>query len=180
MRIFLLLCVFLTTALSSETKIDHCATSNLAVGVRELLNSKFGDLRSKTLADLEGDDQRLWLTSNPRSCPGIAVGNFEGSGKPEYAILLIPASGTEVEYKVVVFAAVNGSSQYRTTVLDYGSSTPNSGLVLSRVPSGRQTGFDETKSVSLKLDGINVEWLEKSSVLYYYSNGRFRHLQTSD
>jgi len=40
--------------------------------------------------------------------------------------------------------------------------------------------FGDTKSVHLKVDGINVEWLEKSSVLYYWSNGKYQTIQTSD
>ena len=180
MRALVLLLLFSTMHGLSETNANRCAMGNLPAGVQELLKSNYGTLRPKTLADLEGDGQKLWLSLNPHSCPGIAVGNFEGSGKNEYALLLIPASGTEVEYKVVVFAAPKGSSRYTTTLLDHGTNTPDSGMVISRVPPGKQTGFDETNSVRLKLDGINLQWLEKASVLYYYSNGAYHHLETSD
>jgi hypothetical protein len=79
-----------------------------------------------------------------------------------------------------VIAQRKGSAEYHTTVLDHGPSTHNSGMVISRVPPSKQTGFDETKSVILRLDGVNVEWLEKSSVLYYFSSGKYHELQTSD
>jgi hypothetical protein len=48
------------------------------------------------------------------------------------------------------------------------------------VPPGKQTGFDDGQSIVLKIDAVNVEWLEKSSVLYYYANGKYHQLQTSD
>jgi len=53
-------------------------------------------------------------------------------------------------------------------------------LVISRVPPGKHTGFDTTQSVRLRLDGLEAEWLEKSSVLYYWRDGKYRSLQTSD
>ena len=60
------------------------------------------------------------------------------------------------------------------------SRAPSSGLVISKVPPGRYPGFDTTQAVRLKLDGLEAEWLEKSSVLYYWRNGKYRTLQTSD
>jgi hypothetical protein len=41
------------------------------------------------------------------------------------------------------------------------------GLVISKQPPGTYSDFDTSKSVRLTLNGVNVEWLEKSSLLYY-------------
>jgi hypothetical protein len=56
----------------------------------------------------------------------------------------------------------------------------DSGLVISKVSPGRYTGFDTTQSVRLSVDGLEAEWLEKSSVLYHWQNGKYQTLQTSD
>jgi len=55
-----------------------------------------------------------------------------------------------------------------------------SGLVISKVPPGEYSGFDSTQSIELKLDAVEAEWLEKSSVLYFWKNGKYQTLQTSD
>jgi|SRR5581483_3471163 len=179
MRIALLLSLLLTVPALAQTH-DPCAVGTLPTGVQELLKSKYHGLRPKTLSDLAEDDQKLWLASNPHSCPGVAVGAFEERSHRGYAILLVPKSGADGEYKLVVVTQHEASAEYHVSLLTHGSNTPNSGLVISRVPPGKQTGFDESKSVTLRRDGINLEWLEKGSVLYYYSSGRYRELQTSD
>ena len=181
MQVYLPLFLLLTLPLPAQKKPDPCAMSNLPSGVQDLVKSRFPDLRPKRFSDLGEDDQKLWSTSsNSHYCPGIAIGSFEEPSQREYAILLIPKAGPENRYIVVVLAPSKSSTKYHASSLDHGASTPNSGLVISRVPPGNQEGFDESKAVKLELDGINVEWLEKSSVLYYYSNGRYHHLQTSD
>ncbi|MGH9516236.1 MAG: hypothetical protein ACRD3P_11225 [Terriglobales bacterium] len=180
MRLYMALFLLWTTSMLSQKNADPCAMGSLPAGVQELVVDKYPGLRPKALSDLEGYDRKLWVTSNPHACPGVAVGNFEEASQRGFAILLIPKSGVEEQYKVVVIAQSKGSRQYHLSVLDHGISTPNSGLVISKVPPGKQTGFDESKSIRLKLDGIDVEWLEKSSVLYYYSGGRYHELQTSD
>jgi hypothetical protein len=32
----------------------------------------------------------------------------------------------------------------------------------------------------LKLDALNVEWIEKGTVLYYWAHGRYRTIEPSD
>lgn len=179
MRVFLAL-FFFTLPLLAQKKLGSCAVENLPSGVQVLLKTKYQESRPKALSDLEEYDQKLWLASNPHSCPGIAVGSFEEQHKNAYAVLLVPRSETEKQYRFVVFAQSQGSTTFHSTLLDHGENIPNSGLVISRVPPGKQTGFEEGTPVTLKLDGLNLEWLEKSSVLYYYSNGSYHQLQTSD
>jgi hypothetical protein len=177
---FTLLTCLLASPLWATKAANPCATTTLPKAVRRSLESKYSDWRPKAMADLEEGDRRLWLADNPYSCPGLAVGSFEAPHQRAYAFLLVPKSGAEDQYKVVVIAQRKGSAEYHITLLDHGPSTPNSGMVISRVPPSKQTGFDETKSVILRLDGVNVEWLEKSSVLYYFSSGKYHELQTSD
>jgi hypothetical protein len=152
----------------------------LPTEVQHLLGSKYPNLRPKTMSDLDPDDQRLWLTQSPDSCPGIAVGNFEERGQLAYAMLLIPNAEPRTEYKIVIAVKSLQSSDYSLRILDHGSDTTDSGLVISKTGPGKYQGFDESKSVQVKLDGLNVEWLEKSSLLYYYSQGKYHELQTSD
>lgn len=108
------------------------------------------------------------------------AGHFEQSDRVAYAILLVPKLSDTASYKVIAVSKV--SDEYAVRLLDHAeiSTYFDSGLVISKEPPGTHSGFDETKSVRLRLDGVNVEWLEKSSVLYYWSKGKYRSVQTSD
>jgi hypothetical protein len=145
-----------------------------------LLDQRFPDWRPKHLSDLSGYDKKLWLETHPKGCPGIAVGHFEQPDRVGYAVLLIPKSGHTASYKIIVLS--KGSDEYAVRLLDHaeGTTYSDSGLVISKEPHGTYSEFGDTKSVRLKLDGVNVEWLEKSSVLYYWEHGKYRSIQTSD
>jgi hypothetical protein len=147
---------------------------------KQLLDQKFSGWQPKSLSDLSEGDKKLWLESNPKKCPGIAVGHFEQTDHVAYAILLVQKSGDDGSYKIIVLSKL--SDGYAVRLLDHSErkSGPDSGLVISREPHGRYSEFGDAKSVRLKLDGVNVEWLEKSSVLYYWSHGMYRSIQTSD
>jgi hypothetical protein len=67
-------------------------------------------------------------------------------------------------------------------ILDHAKG-PRSGaanLVVSRLRPGTYPNFDGTKSLRLKLDTINVEWIEAAAVVYYWASGQYRTLQTAD
>ena len=159
---------------------EACPAISLPPQVQALLDHKFPKLRPKNLSDLGAYDKKLWLETHPRECPGIAVGHFESPSRMAYAILLVPKSGPVSEYKVVVLSKV--LDKYIFRLLDHAEegTFADSGLVTSKEPRGKYSDFGETRSVHVNVDAVNVEWLEKSSVLYYWSRGAYRSLPTSD
>ncbi len=170
--------VFAPLSLAQSSSV--CRDAILPSQVQALLEKKFPDWRPKHVSDLSGYDKKLWLETHPRECPGIAVGHFEQADRVAYAILLVPRSGHTASYKIVVLSEV--SDQYAVRLLDHAEEKgdSDSGLVISKEPHGMYSDFGDTKSVRLKLDAVNVEWLEKSSVLYYWSRGIYHSMQTSD
>ena len=91
----------------------------------------------------------------------------------------MPASRPDNGFKLLV-ASKHSGHLYRFTVLDHNDKLGDQGMVISRVEPGKYTDFERTRSVRIKLDAINVEWLEKASVLYYWADDRYQTLQTSD
>jgi len=158
----------------SLAQSDRCDL--LPLQAKGLLDQRFPDWRPKYLSDLSGYDKKLWLETHPKECPGIAVGHFEQPDRAGYAVLLVPKSGHTAS-KIIVLS--KGSDEYAVRLLDHAEGS-TSGLVISKEPHGTYSEFGDTKSVRLKLDGVNVEWLEKSSVLYYWEHGKYRSIQTSD
>jgi hypothetical protein len=150
----------------------------LPADAKFVIEQRFPDWRPKLLSDLSGYDKTLWLEMHPKECPGIAVGHFEQSDRVGYAVLLVPKSSHTAGYKIVALS--KASDEYAVRILDHAEGSTYSGLVISKESHGTYSEFGDTKSVRLKLDGVNVEWLEKSSVLYYWSHGQYRSIQTSD
>jgi hypothetical protein len=166
---------------SSGQLKNTCRTSSLPSGAKALLDSKYAGWRAKDVSDLGADDKELWLKAHPKDCPGIAIGHFEEPERLSYAVLLVPKSELKQGYKIIVLRELPTGNAYAATVLDQVDSEYSSdGLVISKVPPGKYSDFEDTASVRVKLDAVNVEWIEKGAVLYYWANGKYRTIQTSD
>ena len=179
-RLHLLVCVVILVIVpASSGQLNSCQTSGLPSAAKALLDSKYSDWRPKEVSDLGADDKERWRKAHPKECPGIAIGHFEEPDRLSYAILLVPTSERENGYKILVLKKLPTGNAYTATLLDRGDYS-SSGLVISKVPPGRYSDFEETASVRLNLDAVNVEWIEKGAVLYYWANGKYRTVQTSD
>jgi hypothetical protein len=169
--------IVILLALAPISLAQSNVCSVLPSDAKALLQRRFPAWRPKHLSDLDGDDRKLWLETHRKECPGIAVGHFDQSGLSGYAILLVPKSGQTAGYRIIVLS--KPSDKYVVRLLDQAEGA-DSGLVISREPPGTYSEFGDAKSVHLTLDGVNIEWLEKSSVLYYWSHGKYRSMATSD
>ena len=96
-----------------------------------------------------------------------------------YAILLVPGSSPNSGFKLLESSRGSGNL-YQLRVLDHIDKQDDQGMVISRVEAGKYSDFERTKSVTIKLDAINIEWIEKAAVLYYRTDGKYQTLQTSD
>jgi hypothetical protein len=169
------------TQISPTQNAAACDESALPASVRDLLNAKFSEWRPKQVSDMDADDQHLWLTAvHAKECLGIAVGHFETADELSYAILLVPKSNPGGGHKVVVVSKGGPKSAYTWKLLDHGDGQTYSGLVISKAAPGKYSDWENNKSIRLKLDGIQVEWMEKGAVLYFWSEGRYRKIQVSD
>ena len=157
-----------------------CGEVPIPAPVSRLLRAKFSQWRPERVSDLDGDDRRSWSDEHQKDCPGIAVGHFESTGKLSYAVVLVPISGAHSGYRIVVFSESPTADAYKWLLLEQKYGKDQFAPAISKEAPGKYLGLDRSKSVLLKLDGINVEWIEKSSVLYYWRGGHYRRLWTSD
>lgn len=182
-RLNLLLTVFIMApaiALSARAQ-DKCGEKALPPQVRLLIHKRFPGWRTKLPSDLDDFDKRDWDQYHPKECPGIARGHFEAPDITGYGLLLIPMTAPENGSKIVILGKAANTDGYSIKIIVHDEEPgASSGLVISKVSPGRYKGFDTRQSVRLKLDGIEAEWIEKSSVLYFWRNGKYRTLQTSD
>jgi hypothetical protein len=163
---------------SSAQTAEICSVSRLASAARKLLKTKFPLWQPKQISDLQEYDRQLWIKAHAKECPGIAIGHFESPTKLAYALLLVPERKSTGGYKIVVLNETD--SVYSETTLDQESGQGSDGMVISTAAPGQYSDFENTEQTKIKRDGIYVEWIEKAAVLYYWSAGRYRKLQTSD
>ena len=182
-RLHLLVCavILAMVPVSSGQGKDACQISSLPSGAQVLLDRQYGDWRSKRASDLGPDDKQLWSKAHPKDCPGIAIGHFEKPDQLAYAVLLVPKLQSSHGYRIVVLSKVATGDSYTARVLDQGDTQDSdSGMVISAAPRGSYSDFERTTAVQVKLDAVNVEWIEKAAVLHYWAHGEYRTLQTSD
>src|SRR6266545_5760090 len=168
----------LVLALVPSSLAEFNACEVLPSAAKLVIKQRFPNWQPKVVSDLGGYDKKLWLETHPKECPGIAVGHFERPDQVAYAVLLIRKSSHDANYKIIVVS--KAADEYAIKVLDHSEGNADSdwGLIITKEPHGTYSDMGGTKTVRLKLDGVNVEWLEKSSVLYYWSQGKYQSLQT--
>lgn len=156
-----------------------CEAARLSTSVNAFLAARFQGWRPKTLGDMDADNQRLWEKAHPDMCPGIAIGHFESTDVTSFAILLVPAKNPSGGYKLVVLKPLR-SDNYAVRVLDHADTQAYDGLVITTADPGKYSDFSGTQSVTLKVNAVYLEWIEKGAQLFYFANGRYHKLQVSD
>src|SRR5947209_10238715 len=156
-----------------QTK-NACRAASLPPAAAAVLDEKYPDWRIKNVTDLVADDQVLWAKAHPKDCPGISSGHFEESDRVTYAVLMVPKAKTRRGYKIIVLKESPSGGSYAAKLLDQANGEySDSGLVISKATPGKYSDFYGSTEVHVKLDSILVEWIEKASVLYYCTNGKY-------
>jgi hypothetical protein len=164
----------MTPAAATE---DPCSVANLPAGVQDLLKKDFPSMRPQQMSELSARDQKIWMQAHAKECPGIAVGHFERKTSLSYAFLLVAASDPAGGYKFVVFTKIANGNTYSSKLLNEALTNIDSrGLTISRVPPGKYTNYQKTKTITATLDCILLQWLDAGTDLFYYSGGKYPRL----
>ena len=136
--------------------------------------------------DLGSDDQILWAKAWGEGCPGVAVGNYDGSNEKGYAALIISQDSTKRQFKLLLLKK-NSSGNYTIKTLIKSSGVGDYPVIYKGKPGTyTETGsFDygkdnEADSVETKYDVIICEFIEKGALAFYYKDGKFHELVISD
>jgi|GEM_PF-1102657 hypothetical protein len=163
---------------------DSCDLSVLPKEVRTELDKNYSDWQPERLEHLYDDDRELWIKAHPTDCPGIAIGHFESKSELAYAILLISKPDRKRPgFRLVVFSRNGPSAPYvahLATKWHIGLYYQGSDEVIATVPRGQYGEAISPKKAHTDLDSILCETLEKGASLFYWKNGRYRELITSE
>jgi hypothetical protein len=163
---------------------DPCDTSTLPQEIQSKLEKNYPDWQPEKLENLDEDDRKFWIKAHPNDCPGIAIGHFESKTELSYALLLVSKPDRKRPgLRILVFSHSGPSTPYVTCLVskwDVGTFYEGSDQVIATVPAGHYEEAVGPRKVLIDLDGIWYEVMEKGAILYYWKNGHYHELVTSD
>jgi len=130
-----------------------------------------------TSADLAASDRTLWTRQHGHDCPGFALADLDGSGRPFAALGLISRRLDEVSERIVLVRQALGGLEVRVLIPDERASNP---VVLFRLPPGKAREWESDRELVIAHDSVGVAWLQAASRQYYWTNGAFVCVQTAD
>ena len=175
----------LLTGLCTRTSAaDPCDISVLPKEIQTKLEKSYPDWQPERPENLYEDGRGFWIKAHPDDCPGIAIGHFESKNELSYALLLVSKPDRKRPgLRILVFSRPGPSVPYTAHLLskwDVGTFYEGSGQVIATASAGHYEEAMGTRKVQIDLDGISYEVMEKGAILYYWKNGRYHELITSD
>ena len=168
----------LTPRTFAQSRKHLCDEEVIPQAIQDAVTSQFPGWRIEDLPDLSDEYQQVWLNKHTHECPGFASGHFQASGVTSYAALLIRSRSAQSGSKLVFFSPA-AHNQWRAKVLNEETTSYNYETVF-RVPPGKYAAAKGTTSVRTTLDAFQMEAFADTTTLYYWREGRFHTLVTSD
>lgn len=111
-----------SSQLATPTRVSQegalCKPDVLPRVLGEQLKSEFASWRILEASDLNRHVAQRWNAEKPLRSPGLAVGQFDGTTEPSYAILLVSKASPKTSYKVLIFTQKPSQTSYESQVLD--------------------------------------------------------------
>jgi hypothetical protein len=142
-----------------------------------VLKNQFPEWKVVTIDDLGPDEQSLWHEKHGNQCPGIIEGQFGPSAETSYAVTLIHKRGTQ-NYQILLLLYKYGS-QYKILTLSPEEIASHTS-VLTKIPPGKYSDWDSSKTVRTHFDAISYEAIEVGAVMFYWNGSQYRTLQLSE
>lgn len=150
-----------------------CRVEDLPSTVQDRLKEELGSWKIHEPNRLASRARERWEAEKPLSCPGIAVGQFEGT-ENSYAIALVRQEQSSDAYKLIV---VSGASFTRVTTVEQ-SKDGASSIFIRGVPMERFFDEESKKKFGVSTrDGILIAVAsdkEYETSLYFWVKGGYQ------
>ena len=157
-------------AAEAPPKGDACS---LPKGMREALEQRFGSSRVLKSADLYEDERGLFHKEHPGACPGIAHGQFFGSGqRPAIVLVLLDVKPKKNLRLVVARPALSAWTFVEVDEMD-----PGSTAVAGRKGPGAYKDLPSATVRTTNNDVITLTGYESWQRVYIWSGRTFERLQ---
>lgn len=167
--------VLLVEGSLARAQEHSCNIDALPPSVRALVEEKYPGWRLVEGSDLRSDDWSLWKKMHDGRCPGLAVGHYENHNDNSYAITLFKKQPKLRQLLVVITPGASAPKLHelsRPQDVAYLS-------VVSKLPPGSYSD-GEGKPLRLRKESISYEAIEAGAIMYYYSQGRYKSVQSSE
>lgn len=162
----------------TEKPVD-CTSHLVPRQVEDTLRVQFGSWKIQDLDNLSSNARASWEAEKASGCPGVAVGQFEGTESASYAVFLVPAERPETSYKLVIFTRANRQPFYHMRVVEQSARggarnffirTANVGKFFDG--ASRKKFHVWTKDCILQVDSGKDEY---EADVYFWAEGAYRH-----
>ncbi len=108
--------------------------------------------------------------------PYIATADFDGDGSTDIAAIV--TDDKKINFQLVI---IRNADEKTPRIMTWKEDIAEDAAI-SVEPKGVVEGMDgeKTKKISLKADGINVEYFETASFVLYWNGTAFKRIQTGD
>ena len=169
---FLLLLALGSLAHSQE---QSCNIDTLPSWARSAVGKKYPGWRLVQVSDLRSDDQTMWERTHRGKCPGLIVGHFENESDSAYAITLFQKTPRLRQLLAVIMA---GPLTPKFRILSRPQEVAYLSVV-SKLPPGRYSDA-AGKPLRIRHESISYEAIEAGEIIYYYGDGIYRAVQSSE
>ncbi len=152
-----------------------CNQDAVPAPIRSLVQEKYPGWRIVQVSDLRSDDQSLWRKAHHGQCPGLFAGHFESGVAESYAITLFRKAP---KLRQLLIVATMEDSVPKLHVLSRAQDVAFLS-VISKLPPGSY--FDaEGKRLKIGRESISYEAIEAGAVMYFFRNGTYVSVQSSE
>jgi len=157
-------------AADAPAKGDACS---LPKALSEALQERFGSSRVLKPVDLFEDERGLFQKEHPGGCPGIARGQFFGSGqRPAIALILLDVEPGKKTRLVVARPALSAWTFVEVDEMDQGSTA-----VAGRKGPGAYTDLPTATARTTNNDVVTLTGYESWQRVYIWNGRTFDRLQ---
>jgi hypothetical protein len=163
---------------SADQSPAPCKAGSLPPDFQNRLKTEYGSWKVQEAETLSEHARKTWAGKMPPTCPGIAVGLFQGAKTPSYAVLLVPVDHPDAGYRFLVFSRKTGQPSYEAAVVEQSDDKGASNYFIRKVAvsrffneaSKRKSQVQATEAI-LMVDSAETEY---EADLYFWSNDRFQ------
>jgi len=171
----LLLALALALSLQDADPAPKGDACFLPKALSDELQQRFGSSRVLKPADLFEDERGLFQTEHPGGCPGIARGQFFGSGqRPAIAIILLEVEPKKNLRLVVARPALSAWTFVEVDEMDQGSTA-----VAGRKGPGAYTDLPTAKARTTNNDVVTLTGYGSWQRVYIWNGRTFDRLQVA-
>lgn len=167
----------LTHAQSKAERRDTCASA-LPAGAKQAVLEAMRDWKLVTLADLGGDEQRIWKEQRGDQCPGAVAGHFNNQHGASFAVTLVRKRENSI-YQTLVLLSKNNHGSYHMLTLDRPQRTARVSVV-AKLPPGKYSSWDQATNIEAKFEVISYQVIEAGAVAFYWTGHEYKKLHTSE